>query len=383
MKHAFQPPINAVLIAAALAVACGVGIHFLPASVAADQAESPAKSVLTVNVATPAMQQWDRSIATSGGLFAWQEALVSSELGGIAITELNVDVGSVVKRGQVLARLSQDSVQASLAAQQANVARARAALAEAAANAERARRLKDSGALSEQQIQQLLLAEDSAKAGLAAAEAAQRADEVRLRQTVIQAVDNGVISARSATLGAVVQPGSELFRLMRQGRVEWRAELTAEQLVQVRIGQKARIRLSDGKTAEGTVRMLAPTLDGTSRKALAYVDLAAGGGSGNLVRAGMFGQGEILLGKSAALTVPNAALVLRDGNTYVFEIGADNKVEQRKVQTGRHVDEAVEILGGLNASAKIVARGGAFLNQGDRVQVVAQGAVPETRAVAK
>ena len=376
MKHTFQPPFNVMFIAAALAVALGAGIHFMPDSVAADQPTSPAKSVLTVNVATPATQQWDKSITTSGGLFAWQEAIVSSELGGVAITELNVDVGSVVKRGQVLARLSQDSVQASLAAQQANVARARAGLAEAAANAERARRLKDSGALSEQQIQQLLLAEDSAKAGLAAAEAAQRADEVRLHQTVIQAIDNGVISARGATLGAVVQPGSELFRLVRQGRVEWRAELTAEQLAQVRVGQKARVRLSDGKSVEGAVRMLAPTLDGTSRKALAYIDLAPGSGA----RAGMFGQGEIFLGKSAALTVPHSALVLRDGNSYVFEVGANDQVEQRKVQTGRHIGDAVEILGGLNATAKLVARGGAFLNPGDRVQIAPAS---ETKAAVK
>ncbi|MFI4982329.1 MAG: efflux RND transporter periplasmic adaptor subunit, partial [Nevskiales bacterium] len=110
-------------------------------------------------------------------------------------------------------------------------------------------------------------------------------------------------------LGSVVQPGSELFRLVRQGRIEWRAELTAEQLSQVRIGQKARIRLPDGKTAEGTVRMLSPTLDSSSRKALAYIDLAAG----SAARAGMFAQGEILFGTASALTVPHTAVLLRDG----------------------------------------------------------------------
>ena len=290
---------------------------------------------------------------------------------------MNVDVGSVVKRGQVLARLAQDSVRASLAAQQANVARGRAALAEATANAERARRLKDSGALSEQQIQQLPVEEDSAKAGLAAAEAAQRAEEVRLRQTVIQAVDDGVISARSARLGAVVQPGSELFRLVRRGRVEWRAELTAEQLAEARVGQKARVRLSDGKSAEGTLRMLAPTLDAASRKALAYIDLAPGSGA----RAGMFGQGEIFLGKSAALTVPHSSVLLRDGNAYLFEVGANDQVELRKVQTGRHVGDAVEIVAGLAPNARVVARGAAFLNAGDRVRIASDA--DEAKAAAK
>lgn len=386
MKPALPSSFHVAVAVAALTLAFGVGIRLMPESVAADAKdakEAASTPVLTVNVATPLKQEWDRSIAASGGLYAWQEAIVASELGGVAIAELNVDVGSVVRRGQVLARLSQDGVRAGLAAQQANVARAKAGLAEAAANAERARRVKDSGALSEQQIQQLLLAEDSARAGLAAAEAAQRAEEVRLRQTVIQAIDHGVISARSATLGAVVQPGSELFRLVRQGRVEWRAELTAEQLGQVRVGQKARVRLSDGKSVDGTLRMLAPTLDATNRKALAYVDLVPGKGGENLARAGMFGQGEIVVGKSGALTVPNSAVVLRDGSAYLFEVGPGDVVEQRKVQLGRHIGDAVEILAGLDEKARVVASGGAFLNHRDRVQVAAANAARNDKAAAR
>ncbi len=371
MKPALSSSFHLLAAATAVALAFGAGIQLMPESIAADESKSVSKRVLTVEVVTPAKQEWERSITVSGGLFAWQEAIVASELGGVAISELNVDVGSVVRRGQVLARLSQDSVRAGLAAQQANVARARAALAEAAANAERARHLKDSGALSEQQIQQLLLAEDSARAGLAAAVAAQQAEEVRLRQTVIQAVDNGVISARSATLGAVVQTGSELFRLVRQGRVEWRAELTAEQLGELRIGQKARVRLSDGHTVDGSLRMLSPTLDASSRKALAYVDLLPAKGGVQLARAGMFGQGEIVIGRNVALTVPNSSVVLRDGNAYVFEVVANDIVEQRKLKIGRHVGDAVEVLAGIDANARIVASGGAFLNHHDHVELAA------------
>lgn len=353
-------------------------LAWVPESSAADQ-PAPVKPALSVTIATPQTQQWDSSLTANGGLHAWQEAIVASELGGIAISQLNVDVGSRVKRGQVLAQLAPESVRASLAAQQANVARAKAALAEARANAERARSLKDSGALSEQQIQQLLLAEESARAALAAAVAMQRIDEVRMSQTSIRAIDDGIISARNATLGAVVQPGVELFRLVRQGRIEWRAEMTAEQLAQLKPGLKTRIRLSDGKSAEGTVRMLAPTLDSSTRKAIAYVDLAAGSSA----RAGMFGQGEIFLGSSQALTIPNSALLMRDGNTYVFEVNARNQVEQRKVRTGRRVGDAVEILTGIDADAKLVTRGAAFLNSGDTVQIVSDSKQNQGKAAAK
>lgn len=373
MNRQFRLP----LLATVLLVVIGGAIQSMPSSSVAAEPAVSGKPVLTVSVANPVVHDWDRSISTSGGLFAWQESIVAAELGGLAITELNADVGSVVKRGQVLARLSQDGAKASLAMQQANVARARAGLAEAAANAERARLVKGTGALSEQQINQYLIAEDSAKAGLAAAEAGLHADEVRMKQTVILAVDGGVISSRSATLGAVVQPGGELFRLVRQGRVEWRAELTAEQLSQVRIGEKARIRLPDGKTVAGTVRMLSPTLDSSSRKALAYIDLAPGSGG----RAGMFAQGEILFGKAGALTVPHTAVLLRDGNAYVFELGKDSRVEQRKVQTGRRSGDAVEIIGGLTESTRVVISGGAFLNQGDLVREAA--AVAGAKAEAK
>ena len=350
------------------------------AQAAADKATDKAlKGALSVSVAQPQMQTWASSLTANGGLYAWQEAIVASELGGIALSEVRVDVGTPVKRGQVLARLAPATLQAALAARQAAVAQAQAALAEAQASAQRAEKVKDSGALSAQQIQQLQLAAESARAALQAAVAMQQLDEVRLNQTVIRAVDDGVISARNATLGAVVQPGMELFRLVRQNRVEWRAELTAEQLLQVRPGMPALLKLSDGQQIKGKVRMLAPALDALSRKALAYVDLAAG----SAARAGMYAQGEIQLGSSQALTIPGSALLLRDGNSYVFTVAANGQVKQGKVITGRRQNNAVEILDGMAANVQVVTRGAAFLNDGDFVHVVAdvaRGTAPAAAA---
>lgn len=357
----------ALLLAGGLGLASLSGGMVVAGAVAAEDAKTGGQRALAVTVARLKVQDWSNSLTTSGGLYPWQEAIVASELGGLAISELPVDVGSVVRRGQVLAVLNASTVRASLAQQQAGVLRARATLAEAESQAGRAQRLKDSGALSEQQIQQTVFARQAAQAALAAAEALQHSDELRLQQTVIRAVDDGVISARQATLGAVVQPGGELFRLLRKGRIEWRAELTAEQLTLLRPGLKARLRLSDGQYVEGRLRQLSPTLDVRSRKALAYVDLVQPGAA----RAGMFAQGEIFLGRKEAWTVPNSALLLRDGSSYVFEVVTGNRVEIRKVQTGRHVGEAVEILSGLAKEAQVVTRGAAFLNSGDPVQVVA------------
>ena len=326
---------------------------------------SAPRPALAVTLVAPEVADWPLEIEASGGLFAWQEGVIAAETGGLRVVEVLADVGDPVRKDQVLARLDEDTVKAELAQQEAKVAQVRAALAEAQANGDRARNVKNKGAMTEQQITQYLLAEKAAKANLAAAEAALEKERIRLSQTQVLAVDDGVVSARGATLGTVVQPGTELFRLVRQGRVEWRAEVTAEQLAQVQPGQSAWIWLPGGERVTGQVRIPSPTLDAHTRYGLVYVDLPPT----SPARPGMFARGRILIGSSRALSLPEAALVLRDGSSFVFAVLPDHRVAQRKVTTGRRADGRVEILSGLEAQARVVASGGAFLTDGDLVRV--------------
>jgi RND family efflux transporter MFP subunit len=327
--------------------------------------KSSPRPALAVTLVAPVATDWPRLIEASGGLYAWQEGVIAAETGGMRVVEVAVDVGDKVRRGQVLARLNDSTVKAEVAQQQARVAQIRAALAEALANGERARNVKNKGAMSEQQINQYLIAEEAAKANLAAAEAALEMERIRLDQTRVLAVDDGVISVRSATLGTVVQAGTELFRMVRQGRVEWRAELTAEQLAQIRPGQEARVRLPGGGIVTGKVRIQSPSLDANTRYGLVYVELP----TDSPARPGMFAQGEIRVGASQALTLPESAVVLRDGSSYVFEVLTGDRVAQRKVETGRRGNGRVEVLSGLDTAARVVESGGAFLNDGDLVRV--------------
>jgi RND family efflux transporter MFP subunit len=335
-------------------------------SSAAGNAAAGPRPALTVSVTQTSQAVWDEKLSLSGPLAAWQEAIVSAEASGLSIAGVLVDVGSEVKRGQPLALLSQDSVLADLHKQEAAVAQSKASLAEAAANADRARKIRDSGALSEQQITQYLTAEESAKANLASAMAQLDTENIRLKQTSINAIDDGIISSRTATLGAVVSAGQELFRLVRKGRVEWRAEVSGQQMSLVRPGQKANVILPDGSGVIGAVRVTSPTLDANSRNGLVYVDVP----SRNGVRAGMYARGEILVGRRPATILPQVCIVLRDGRSYVFELGADNHVIQHVVTTGRRVGDFVEIVNGLPQTARVVATGAAFLNDGDLVRVV-------------
>jgi RND family efflux transporter MFP subunit len=334
------------------------------------QASAPVSNVrpasLSVTAVTPTRVVWPQTVPAQGAIAAWQESTVSTEIGGLRIAQVLVDVGSQVKRGQELATLSQESVTANVHKQEAAVAQANASLAQAKSDAERARVVSSSGALSEQKIQEYLIAEETAQANLASAQAALESARIDLNRTHILAPDDGMISSRTASVGTVVNAGTELFKMVRQNRLEWRAEVAAPQLGGLQTGQKAVVTLPQGGEIAGKVRMVAPTLSADTRTALVYVDLP----HGSLAKAGMYAEGRLELGQREALTLPISAVVLRDGMNYVFEIGQGNLIDQRQVKTGRREGDRVEIVSGLSPQARIAATGGAFLNQGDRVNVV-------------
>lgn len=325
------------------------------------------KATLSVTVTRSRVQQWPLQVRANGNITAWQEAVVGTEIGGLRLTELLVDVGDRVHKGQLLARLQQQSVAAELAHSQATLAEAVAALAEATANAQRARRVKGKGTMSEQQTANYLTAELTARARVDALRARVHSDEIRLAQTQVVAPDAGTISSRTATLGSVVQTGDELFRLIRGDRLEWRAELPAAELAMIAPGMPVTLTCSGNQTLTGKVRRIAPTLDAQSRNGLVYVDLSPN----TQARAGMYARGEIILGQQAMQTLPQSALLLRDGFHYLFVLEKDQSLRQIKVTPGRRQGNEVAVLSGVDSDWQIVDSGVGFLNDGDRVKVVA------------
>ncbi|WP_326538087.1 efflux RND transporter periplasmic adaptor subunit [Pseudorhodoferax sp.] len=327
------------------------------------------RPALTVRVAAPEPAELAVTLAANGNIAAWQEASVGSESAGLRLAEVRVNVGDTVRRGQVLARFAPETIDADVAQAKAALAEARATAADAAGNAARARTLEKTGALSQQQITQYQTAEQTAQARVEAAQAVLAAQQVRGRNTVVAAPDDGVISARSATVGSVVGSGTELFRLIRQGRLEWRAEVGAAELGRLAVGMPVRVVAPGSAEVQGKVRSIAPTVDPQTRNALVYVDIPGVQANAG-IKAGMFARGEFALGKSAALTVPQAAVVPRDGFNTVMVLQDDSRVQMRKVQAGRRVGERIEITGELPAGARVVTEGAGFLNDGDLVRVV-------------
>ena len=346
-----------------------------PAANPASASTSVARPALTVTGTQAQTLALPIKLTAHGNIAAWQEASVGAEIGGLRLAEVLVNVGDTVQRGQVLARFATDAVQADLAQARAVVAEASASAQEATANADRVRALLNTGVFSGQQSSQYLTAEQTAKARVESAKAVMAAQLLRLQNTEVRASDSGIISARLATVGAVVGAGSELFKLIRQGRLEWRAEVGANELYRLPVGAAVSVAAASGSLVTGRVRTVAPTVDPQTRSGLVYVDLPSGPSRQAGLKAGMFASGEFELGSSPALTVPQQAVVVRDGFSYVFRLNADQRVSQLKVQTGRRVGERVELLDGVGAESSLVASGAGFLNDGDLVKVAPAAAL--------
>jgi RND family efflux transporter MFP subunit len=336
----------------------------------APKAEAAVKPALTVSLIAPETQEWPRILVANGNVVAWQEAVIGAEIANYRITEVAAQVGDRVKKGQVLARIASDTVASELAEAKAAVAELAASASEARGNSARAAELKAKGFYSTQLNNQYQTAEQTTQARLEAARARQQAAALRLSKTSVLAPDDGVISARSASVGSLTQPGQELFRLIRGGRLEWRAELPSADLVAVKAGALAALVNPNGETVKGTVRAVAPSVDPQTRNGLVYVDLPVG----SAVRAGMFARGEFELGRSQALTLPQSAVVRREGFAYVFRLEAGDRVAQTKVALGRQQGERIEVVSGLAAGEQVVESGVGFLAGGDLVKVVAGNA---------
>lgn len=364
-----------------MALACVVCLAFTPAGRAQDATQTTAgAAALTVSVTKPEASQWPVLIPASGRLAAWHEAVISAEVSGLRIIGINADVGATVKKGELLVQFDAETAQAELEQQQASVEQAKADLDQAVANADRARGLTGSGAISAQQTTEYLITERKSKAALSSSKAALASAQLTLDRTKVYANDDGVISERSASLGKVVTAGDELFKLIRQNRIEWQAELPVKRLTDVKEGTKAVIPTPLGDIS-GEVRLVSPTSSTANGRVTVYVALQPAVGMPQ-PKTGILVSGNFEFSATDALTVPATAVTLRDGFSYAFVLNATDQptVTRKRVETGRRQGDRVEIVSGIDTTEEVVVSGGAFLADGSVVRVVDTVAAAETEA---
>ncbi len=344
--------------------ACASGL--LPTGCRESGAEGLAepRSALTVQLISPETAVWPEEITASGRVVPWQESIVSSEAGGCMLEEIFADVGDSVRKGQLLARFNDETARAAVEEMEAAVRAGRATLQAARDQLARSRKLAASGAVSGEALEQHETAVERCGAELSLAMARLTMRRLELRHTHVTAADDGVISSRTAAAGTVYGSGAELFRLIRQNRVEWRAEIPGKRAGEMAVGRTAIIDAGGGKRVRGTIRRLAPSIDPRTLDGICHIDLPDPGP----LRAGMYPSGVILTGESPALHVPESAIIYRDGYTCVAGVSQDRTVRLIKVTALRRRSGAVEI-SGVSAEDRLVLSGGAFLNDGDAVRL--------------
>jgi RND family efflux transporter MFP subunit len=356
--------------AAPLGMAAFVSVLLLAAcgdrpSSATSAARGTREAVMTVTAAPLERVELTRTISMTGSVFAWQDVIIASEVGGYRVAEVLVDVGDEVRKGQKLVALSTALLEAEVAAKDAVLAQRRAELANASAALERGQALSNMNLLSKSDLDRLTSEELASRSRLESARADLETSQLRLRFTDVTAPDNGVITSRTVTVGQIAQAGGEMLRLLRNGRIEWRGEAPETRLAELAAGQAVNVFTADGTKFHGTIRVVSPTISAGNRTALVYVDLPPD----ERLRPGMFARGEIEIGTGPAYTVPLESIVSADGYSYVFVLRADNTVARRRIETGAVQSDAMEVLSGLEGGELIVIKGAGFLKDGDLVNV--------------
>jgi HlyD family secretion protein len=329
-----------------------------------------------VSVAVVARAAFTPEVSLNGEVRPRNDLYVFAPTAGVRILELLVDAGDTVEAGQPLARLDTALAEAQLSAAQAAVAEAEAAQLRAAEEFARAQSIAGSGALSEEAIAQRGAAAAAAEARLAASRAQLAEVQARLQGGFVRAPVAGLVIERTARLGAPAD-GQALFRIAGGGALEAAVQVAEADILVLPRGARATFHLVDGSTVRGELVRLPAAIDSRTRTGEAVFALPRD----PQVRAGMFVRGEARLSAREALAAPAGAVLFEDGAPYVYVIDGDDTVRRTPVSVGARSGDLIEIRGGLQAGERIAAMGGAFLQDGDRVNPVAPSEAAALTAV--
>jgi HlyD family secretion protein len=351
-------------------------------------------NVPAVTVARAQVRTLVETVAVSGTIVPRDEILIGPEIEGFRILEILADEGDRVEAGQVLARLSRETLDAQLAQSDAALVRADAQIAQAQSqirqaqanlgqttpDLERAQSLIRTGASTQALVDQKLAADNAARAALDVARqslnvsqadkqainAQRRELQVRISRTEVRAPVAGVVSRKNARVGAIAAGlGEAMFKLVANGAYELEGEAFETRLVRLAPGQDAKVSVGD-VVIPGKVRLVVPEIDRVTRLGRVRIQLEAS----SAARVGGFARGEIVTRRVESVALPTGAL-LYDGVQPLAQVVKNGRIETRKVSVGIAADGFSQIVSGVAAGEDIVARAGPFLRDGDSVRSVA------------
>ncbi|GJD95562.1 efflux RND transporter periplasmic adaptor subunit [Methylobacterium iners] len=374
-----------------------LGLTAFATSASAETSAVPEAAAIApaVTVVPAASREIVEQAVVTGTLVPRDEIMVAPEIEGYRITELLVEEGAQVARGQVLARLSREMIETQEASNAAAIAKAEAAIVqarsqivqaeaaqvEASLALERARSLVKTGNATAAALEQRVSTAQGADGRLAAARgglqlaqadlATARAQgaEIALRRarTEIRAPEAGIVSRRTARVGATATAtGEALFRLIARGEIELEGEVPETWMPRIKLGDPARLDLEDGRSLRGRVRRIDPEVDRMTRLGKIRITLD----HDPALRIGAFARGRVEVARRTGIAVPlSAVLYGADGSATVLVVPND-RVEARKVAFGLAADGFMEVRSGVAAGEAVVSRASSFLRHGDLVRPV-------------
>jgi RND family efflux transporter MFP subunit len=386
----------------------GCGHHEIPASMATPRDEGPSKEV---HVVVASVQSWPFTVRVQGSLLADEDAVIGSKLAG-RVEKVNVDLGSVVKRGEVMVELDQQELKLLVQQAEAQLRQACSAIGlvpddnesalvlensppvmleqalvdEAQAGVARAERLMPTRAMTEGEydtfVAQLKTAQARYRSAINGVReqisliGVRRADLALAKQQLadaqIVAPFDALVNARRVSPGAYLQVGQAVMALVRIDRLRFTAGVPEVHSGELEVGQSIAIRVAGrDEPIPAKICRISPTVVQTSRSVRMEADVANEDLS---LQAGLFGEAEIVVDPAAkALAVPAAAVSQFAGVQKVWLV-ANGRCEQRTVHIGRRDTDRIEIVEGLADGDVIVSRA----DQGREGPVVAVNETPQS-----
>jgi membrane fusion protein (multidrug efflux system) len=347
------------------------------ATACSGQAETAAPAVTTdaavvllapENVATASIDQITSGPVISGQLTPAREASVRAQVGG-SIVALTVDRGQPVEAGALVARISSRDLDAARSSAQVALRSAETALDVTRSEAERTKALVSGGALASRDLEQAQNAVSAAEAQVAAARARLSSVQQQIDDTSVRAPFAGVVSARPASIGDVVAPGTELLTIIDPSSMRLEALVPSDQIPELRRGAKVQftIRGVPGDFT-GTIDRINPTADPVTRQVSCFVTLPNTGGR---LIAGLFAEGRVESVTRQGVVVPLSA-VDETGTRPVVTRIRDDKAEIVPVALGARQaqTEQVEITEGLQAGDTLIVGSARNVAAGTPIRIV-------------
>ena len=335
--------------------------------------ETEAVAVPTVAVVQPQSEPASDELVLPGNLLAFEESPIFARTNGYLLRWYR-DIGSKVRKGELLATIDTPEVDQELSQARATREQVNAALGLAKISADRWANLRKTDSVSQQEADQQASGYQQARANLAAADANVRRLEQLESFKNVYAPFSGVLTRRTVDPGALINsgaqaPGREMFDIARVDPLRVYVSVPQAYAQSMKVGVKAAITLQEfpGQKFSAVVARTADAIDPATRTLNTEVDVPNKDGK---LLPGSFGQVHFSVGTAVQrITIPVNAMLFRAEGARVAVLDNNNVVHLHPITIGRDFGATLEILGGVEASDRIIINPSDSLQEGQQVHV--------------